>query len=687
MATRWVLTALLTSAVALRLAFFAVSTTHLPPVDDEAHAMLLARQIREDWIIPLRVPGQPYEFPVESFLLAPIVTFLPSTAFGARLPFLVLGLLLLLGQLALYRRLAPLPAAWPGLLLVLFPSAAALTFQAAVAWPQYAALAAFTWLLLFLVVRLDAAPGRLLPCALAGFLSGLALSSHMLALSVVAAASLAICLSDGWRNAARSTLGYGVGVGLGLLPYVLATAAVGNSGDTVLGTRPAAEALSRWWMPTLSESVPGAMGIDLPPMTDFHQPQRLVPGLASVFGGLFLVILLVATAASAVRFAQRLRRTEWPTLTIHDVLVGAIWLCLILFTLSTRATSHSYRYLLPIVWLFPFLLGDLHARSRKAVRATLAAFALLLVGYNLVAAGLLMHQWTQPAFAATHADTPPLDAALRVLAQRGWRHCYAPFWLAHRIIFESRQQITCSQPYNERFVREPLPHKARVDAAPDVPYVLFDGASIRFTRSRFEQDLRTMGVSYELLLAGRFFIYHNFSYPRAASEWPLPQAAFDVTTSHNPFDAPRLRDGQLATWWNSNRMQEAGMWLELGFRRAETLSGVEVDYGQYPHDRATALRVLVHEPTGWRVVVARVPGRLDPFTFANGRPIYGGQLQTIRFSPVRVDALRIEIETPTPGRHWQVSEIRVNMPLGNLEFPLDTLAGLPRRSETGAHPE
>jgi len=655
------------AALTLRIAFFHISTTHLPPIDDEAQTMLLAKQIREG-ARPLLVPGQPYEFPLESYLLAPFVSLLPVSAFGTRVASFVVWLFIVLGQLHLCRRLADPGSVWPAQLLVLFPSAYALSFQSAVAWPQYASLATLSWLLIWLVSHIERARGSVLSCTLAGLLSGLVLSNYLLSFSLIIVAGLAICVSDGWRHATRSTPSYVTGLSIGLIPYFLGARLVAAEQYTVLGRRTWGQTLSRAWRPTMDHALPGAMGISLPSLTDFHAPLQLVPWLAPWFAVLFLAILLAVTGYRLARSVRLLSRRRWPTLTVIDVLVGATWLSLLFFAMSQRAHSRASRYLLPVVWFSPLVVSYLHARGPRLVRAGIACFVLALAGYNLFAAAVLMRHWSQSGFASTHADTPPLEPALRVLETLGWRHCYAPFWLANRITFESRERVVCSQPYNERFYGWPLPYRDLVDAAPTAPYVLFDGKSIRFKRQRFENDLRTMGVSYEVTRAGVFYIYHDFAHPPTTTEQALRPEVLAIATSHNAGDAARLNDGRTTTAWSSRHVQEVGMWLTVLLREPHSITAIELDYGNYPFDRPLSLQVSARDGAEWRQIARGVSG-LDPFTFANGRPVYGAHVETVRFPAVWTDGLRIAIARPAPDRLWEIGEIRIRSPRGPAPTP------------------
>jgi len=92
----------LLAAILLRVLFMYTSLYHLPVTTDEAMNVLAAKQIWGGaWLILL--PGVPYLFPLESYLLSPLVDWMPRNTVGIRyLPF-ILGSISVIG----YRETVP----------------------------------------------------------------------------------------------------------------------------------------------------------------------------------------------------------------------------------------------------------------------------------------------------------------------------------------------------------------------------------------------------------------------------------------------------------------------------------------------------------------------------------------------------------------------------------------------------
>ena len=130
---------LVATALVLRLVFFWISVSLVQPTADESIAQLMAEQImRGD--LPALFLGQPYLFPVESYIAAPLTALLPNNAFGARIVPALLQLAAVVVALLILTRMFRERPPWVAGLLLLFPSAYLLMMQAAYALPGYSGL-------------------------------------------------------------------------------------------------------------------------------------------------------------------------------------------------------------------------------------------------------------------------------------------------------------------------------------------------------------------------------------------------------------------------------------------------------------------------------------------------------------------------------------------------------------------
>ncbi|MCB2184992.1 MAG: hypothetical protein KQJ78_01145 [Deltaproteobacteria bacterium] len=653
---RWVW-GLLAAAVALRLGFMAVSLAGLPATTDEAMLVLQAKQVAQG-ARPLLFLAQPYSFPLEAYLHAPLVGVMPRNAFGARYWEFLLGLASLAGLWWFVRRWGPWREVWPAAVLILFPSTYLLYYQAAYAVPLYGPpLALWTALLLLAQTAERARPWPGVGAALAGGVAaGLALAVHLVSVTLLLPLGVLICLGRDWRSAVARTPAFAAGLALGAAPYWLALWRVPGAYPQLAQRR----GLAAIWQLDLSgvtdRLLPGVLGIVPPTFPDFNRNVEVLAWLGPLAAWLALAVLAAATVVALFRFLRRSWAARWPQVDLPLALAGAAWLGLFTFLMNTQSNSNSYRYVLVLVWTLPLLGGWLHGQARGAWRRGLGWLALGWVAANLVVLGCTLAVWLRPDFAAVDAKSPSLAPAIQALERAGIRHCFASYWSSYRLTFLTDERIVCSQPYNQRFWGWPIPYFAAVAADPAAVYVLT--TPDQFPAAAFAQDLRQMGVSAATEEAGEYTIFRDFREDPPEGRL-LTAGEYRVTASHFNKTAPHLYDGDLVSQWKSRASQVVGMNLVAEFDRPRTVDRVILQYHHYPHDRTAGLRLEAREGEGWRVLLPLVPDQIDPFYLYRGKPIYGEPCQTLVFPPTRTRALRLSVAEPRPRRNWALTELMV----------------------------
>ncbi len=666
----------LLAAVGIRFAVAKAGLDHLPVTTDEAIVVLMAKQILQGEL-PLVAMAQPYQFPLESYLMAPLVELMPRNAFGARfLSFLAGGLTLAL-LMGIAWKLAPEGRRWPMAALILFPSAYLLMIQFGYSLPHNNSSLVMCLAGVLLATAIPTWPslrsaGLVL---LIGALCGLAFTNNMVVLSLILPIGIVALTRAGFKGIFAHLPPYALGLGLGLIPYLAGMYLLPGAQTAVAGTRALSEAISRIWSPTLSFTLPRGMGVD---PTTFPDTTNLL-GFGEVFAlpmtVFFCIVLLGATACSIWKIGSQVIRGTWPVLGGAEIFVGTAWLTLAAFLMSTRAHGHSFRYLFPLLFTFPFLVGIVYANVGKWLRHALSAAVVLVVVLNVTTTFALISAWKEPEHAARVAGTPDLEPALAYLRENDFTHCIASHWMAYRVTFLTDKQIICAQPMNERFPGWPIPFKEEVDQAERVAFVLTERARF-LTPSVFERHMEQMSVTAQRVELGDVIVYHDFSLPQAPPrEQRLDPSLLTATALHQPENARYLVDGDAATRWGNRRSQESGEWIKIEWSGDHLLSNIVLDYTCYHHDRARALNFSVRTKQGWTMVKEAVPDALQPFVFVGNRPDYGRIVQGYRLDKVIPgNAVRIEITDPNSARNWNICQVEIHVapPVAPPVAPLGT---------------
>ncbi len=653
---------LLVLALALRLYLYVMGGLHIPVTTDEALTVLQALDVRAG-DFPLLLSAQPYMFPLEAYWMAPFVHLLPRTALGMRALVFMEGLVLVALSLLVLRRMGAWRDVWPGVLLVLFPSVYFVMNMTAYSLPHnnsaYILVLVAVWFVLSLRKERVAHPFWM---ALAGgFFGVLAFSNAMLSLALVVPLGVVAVWNVVRRNGWKQLAGYAVGGALGLLPHVVAIWRLPGAHQSVTASHGWAVAAGRIWSLALTRTLPVTFGWRPCLFPDSAEHLSWGAWGHDLFPYAFSALLLLAAGMALAGLFQRACRHERPFLGGLEWALGASILSILLFALSKRADSGSYRYLGPALVAFPFLVTGVWLVVPRPIKRALGSLVVLVALYNAAVSVRLPLAWTEPGFVDDVVVAPDLKPALAFLREKGIHHAVASHWAAYRIGFEADGAVMCSQPQNERFPGWPIPYKAQVDASSNVAYVLTE--KVRFLKpSIFERHLRTMGVEAQVYTAGHFRVYHDFSAPQFAGGQPIERGRFTLHASESPEMAAHLADGDERTFWRSASRQHTNLALEMVFSEPADIRRLVVRHGDFKHDRAPALRIRVRKEHGWETWHEGVPAEDDKFAWRNGHPVYGYAQQTYLLQQEKVQALRLELATADPAWCWTVAEIQLYGP-------------------------
>lgn len=656
--------ALILAGLALRVVCFEAGTRYLPVSSDESMTVLQAKRIRAG-NMQIFFMGQPYMFPMESYLQAPLVNHLPRTPRGARLPAFLLGLAGVGCSLAILLRLHPGKHCWPGAVLLMFPSSYMLLHQAVYALPGYPALLFCGSACILAALYAD----RFKWCApLAGLIAGIGFSTHTLILPALAAAGY-FCLippsysavpvsGKHWRPLTAAL--FVGGVLLGLLPCLLGLWLRAGYHDAIFAHWSASEVLRRIWTPTIRYTLLTSMGIAPTPFPD-NTEIHTWPALETAFLTIWLLLMIGGMIFLIVKAVKRRAPQPgapalagWAAIPFYAIIIMTI----LIFAISRRADSSSFRYLLPVVWAFPFILQHWYAVGQRRLKPIIGILAVILALLNVQASAVMISVWQTEKFTAK-AGLPDLQPALDFLHRHDLRRCVASYGAAYRINFLTDEAILCAQPVNERFPNWPIPYKATVDTAPRAAYVLTD--RIRFLKPEiFERHLRLMHIGCKQAQCGDFTIYYDFyELPRTPPSCLAPTNGLTITASHNATAAERLAQTGQAGGWTSQAPQTPGMYLKLQWEKEIPVHRIELIQTNGDEYTPETMDVSILHGGQWNNVLTNTTPDWDKFVFRQGHPVYGIEPRTLTWTPAPTHSLRLTINCAHSNHPWAVDTIRV----------------------------
>lgn len=580
--------------------------------------------------------GQPYGSPVEAWLAAPFVAALGPRGDALRFFYFLMGLALIPVAYGVGAALHP-RAALPAAVLMACPPPYFLLLSA-LPPPLYPTTLVLCGLLPILAVRIGARlaagerPRETL--FLWGLLAGLALWTHLMSGSVIAACGGFLF---GRARGRRFLLVIALAGLLGASsPWWLMTlqdrwaARIVSVSDReqTMGEHVAAV------IPVLHRPLAGLLGLHTPVVAD--DATHVVSAAGWVGTGLIVVygalLILAARSARAGGSAA--------------LLLAAAALALAAFPFPLRSGPDAIRFLtplgLPVLALVAWAPLAASGREESGVRRAWIV-ALSLACLHLFGGARLLAAWRGLDRAAAPFLVPDLSPVRRMLEQHKIRRVYASYGPAYRLSFESGETIIASQPWNERFRHYSLPYLDEVRFSKNVAWVLTPGIPTDLPSPKaFEDALGAMGGSFKRSEAGAAVIYHGFTPPFGST--------VDLLSGDHP-----VSDGKLA----SGVFPPPDKPLTLALRTPRALDGLTLvtGLGSLGLPRSVDVEVSADGIRFEIVARRRRRGERDDLRWVNGQPQYvlDHDLLAIPLGGRTVAALRISPYASTEV--WALAEV------------------------------
>lgn len=652
---------ILLAAVLLRAVLFVTSIQQLPETSDEASVFLLAEEISKG-ARPLLFTGQPYQFPVESYLLSPFVQWLPHNNLGIRYQALLLESLSFLVLFFLLKQFVKKEDLWLPLILLCFPSAYLLIFTFAYTVPQYSVSIFLATGSIFLANKARTNPrSQFSFIFLTGLMSGLMLSNHLLTISVAFAVLLYIFF-DGRSilSGIKNSTVFITGAAIGLIPYIMAITQVEGAYENLPAMFPLDRIFSTATLSIITDAIGRVMGFSYPMIPDFYLTKVSSPRIVFfILFSLYCAVILFYGSKRIWSSIKDLSCGNWPQCNLGDLSLIITILTAVLFITHHNDTFKS-RYLIFLVIVLPILVGQTFQSPSRKLRQLTAVFVCLFGVYNLSTYEKVFRDWRTPGEIQQMADTPDLTELVNTLEQQGISHCYASFWLAYRITYESRGNVTCSLPYNERFPGWPIPKKELTDSAADTVFVLSNTWSTRTAAWETEQRLKNQNISFKLQEVGNFKIFSDFNALDRHELELIETEQYTLSFQERKDDSP-ISIADISQWIPSGNQQK-GQSILIDFKHPQKFAGVEIIH-QPGIKSIPVLQLIAYlencgksEP----ISLSSMNGRKkEYFIFPDKHPVMFTEDFIKHYDPVTVNKLVVQIDWPMPTKIWKIGQLNL----------------------------
>jgi hypothetical protein len=162
-------------------------------------------------------------------------------------------------------------------------------------------------------------------------------------------------------------------------------------------------------------------------------------------------------------------------------------------------------------------------------------------------------------------------------------------------------------------------------------------------------------VTCRVETCGSYKVYTDFVFALGTPDTVLFSRA---EASHSSEEAVNRINDPTQFWRSEGTLQQTGMWVSVEWPELRQVGHVLLSHGIYIRDCPDTVNVYYKTKETW----AKLPDPLSclsvPFMFANGHPVYGGEMTRLDFPvPVATTGLKMEIANPRTHRAWTIYQI------------------------------
>jgi hypothetical protein len=382
-------------------------------------------------------------------------------------------------------------------------------------------------------------------------------------------------------------------------------------------------------------------------------PGPLLPYFSKGLLGITFLGFFVLILSRRKDFFPTYRRPglNWPPLSLPLLFLLSF---VLIYGLSGIAGEKADRHFIPLYAVTPLFLGLMVGRCLRWNKALGWSLALLLLASNLYGSFRLLPiadsaKWER--FQFIQKETASL---VHHLERENIRHLYHfNYWIGTQLTFEAKEKILFSNPLHEMYP----PYIEAVHGSTKVGYL--------FTNQResyFENTLKMMEVSFQVLEIGRLFLYYDFKKKGVIGE-ELGNRNWRGFSQIQPNGTFYAFDRNPATAWTTRVTQDTGQFFQLDLGKVHP-RGITIRMGAgRPQEIPEGIDLLSSiDGFHWKILFSDRERFFVPLDWVKGKPAYIKGRETLFWDlpeePVRFVQFIITKKSLHPSP-WIIPEIRV----------------------------
>ena len=379
-------------------------------------------------------------------------------------------------------------------------------------------------------------------------------------------------------------------------------------------------------------------------------------GLAYAAYAVSLLVFLLIWRVAAKRGLSAVKRAPFGLLALFCLVVP------LLFSVSSFGwLSLAPRYLLPLYSVLFVIAGTAVSQLRQWGFWRLSA----LVFFSLLTVQIVSNYPGRIALPGqpivsngerVAKDHRPLIDWLR---RKRYRHVHTNYWIGYRLAFETAEEVTFTRYGNPRtlriadYERAELGGSAPTEELGRLVFVLVPGEA-----GALAEGLSRLGITFRQNFIGEYVVIDQLQ-PVSERGDELELDPRRIQSSSRQEWLQQMIDGDPGTRWGSGEPQHNSMFVEVTLALPTAVSGIDIDFGFFPHDAPRGLIVEGRQRDGQWCELADLS---EPAHAAalNVGAISGNRSQwKLYFEPRELTAIRLLQTGSHPLFDWSIAELRV----------------------------